>query len=110
MKMLINTTFSVDSDCIDGFKAFVTGRYAAAAKDAGMERITLLNIRVRPELNMLTGKHASCFALQMFAPNRIDVDKFANETEAVLFEELFKQFGNGVTNFRTVMDVEWEND
>lgn len=108
--ILLNTTFSVDSDCVDIFTEFVKNEYAPAAAQAGLSRLSLVNIRMRPELNILTGKHASCYALQVFAPSQLVADKFTGGCESELVAALIEKCGNGVSHFQTVMDVVWQND
>lgn len=103
--ILLNTTFSVDSNCIEFFTDFMKNQYVPVAKESGMTGIILSRIRTPAEKNILTGMMARCYALQMIAPGQVAADKFARGTESELLALLQKQCSNGVAMFKTTLDI-----
>ena len=103
--ILINTTFSIDTNIREEFVRFLFDTYIPLAKACGAYNPLLTAIKMKPEPNIITGQPTVCLALQMRMPDSQALTGFRREALPRIHQAIGQSWGPAAGMFETEMDV-----
>lgn len=107
--ILFNTTFAVDANRADDFKAFIIDTYIPMAEMSHLYGMLLTELHGQESVNSLTGQQVRTFALQMRAPSQQAMDDFHDQVLPNIYYVIGESWGMGVSMFESRLDVVYDH-